>query len=300
VTLPATAVMAPLELLLAIALAGCSRPAPPSQDVILPLGSFGEDSLPLVEVELAGRRVSFILDFGAGPTVVSKQLCDSLRCESAGRMAGVRHTGELLELPLVTVPSLQVGPIRHADFVVAAMDLSPWQQVAPIAGVLSLQPLEHAHFTLDLARHELAVGRGSIVRTTSADSARNRVALIREHPYALMLALPVFLGGRSVGWGLVDTGSPQTYLHANWKDAVAQHGRPLEARAERGWTGLRESVKYWAVRGLAVLDDRIAVDSMSVGVKRMVPDALIGLDWLRIHVLSCDLDARSCTVRQAR
>jgi hypothetical protein len=292
--------MALLQLLPAIAFAGCSRPEPPSQDVILPLASFGEDSLPLVEVELSGRRVPFILDFGAGLTIVSRQLCDTLRCQPAGRMAGVRHTGEVLELPLVTVPSLQVGPIRHTDLVVAVMDLSPWQQVAPIAGVLSLQPLEHAHFTLDLARHELAVGRGSIAKAASADSAHTRVALIREHPDALTLALPVFLGGRSVGWGLVDTGSPQTYVHAYWKEALAQHGRPLAAREERGWTGLRESVQYWAVRGLAVLDPRIALDSMRVGVKRMVPDALIGLDWIRLHILSCDLDARWCTVRRAR
>ena len=289
-----------LELLLAIAATGCVRTEPPSQDVTLSLGSFGEDSLPLVEVELSGRRVSFILDFGAGITIVSKQWCDTVRCQPAGRMAGFRHTGEVVELPLVTVPSLQLGPVRETQLVTAVMDLSSWQQVAPIAGVLSLQPLEHVPFSLDLARHTLVVGRGSLPATNSAENARTSIALIREHPHALTLAVPVFLDGRPLGWGLVDTGSPQTYLHAYWTDALARRGRLLSVREEHGWTGRRESVQYWSVRGLAFLDRRIPPDSARVGVKRMVPDALIGLDWLRRRVLSCDLEARWCTVQPIR
>lgn len=289
-----------LQLLLAIAATGCARTELPNQEAMLPLGSFGEDSLPLVEVELSGRRVSFILDFGAGITIVSKQWCDTLRCQPAGRMAGLRHTGEVLELPLVTVPSLQLGPVRETQLVTAVMDLAPWQQVAPIAGVLSLQALEHVPFSLDLARHTLVVGRGSIPATNGADSARASIALIREHPHALTLAVPVFLDGRPLGWGLVDTGSPQTYLHAYWKDALAHRGRPLAVREERGWTGHRESVQSWSVRGLTFLDRRMTPDSATVGVKRMVPDALIGLDWLRRRVLSCDLEARWCTVEPVR
>jgi hypothetical protein len=112
------------------------------QPTVLPLGSFGSDSLPMLNVELAGRVRPFILDFGAGITVISKSLCDSLGCRPAGRLAGVRHTGEVLEFPLAIVSSLRLGPITLHDLVVATFDLAPWQQVAPVSGLLSLQVLD--------------------------------------------------------------------------------------------------------------------------------------------------------------
>src|SRR5512132_3260082 len=132
---------------------------------IIPLSFFGADSLPMVQVQLAGRRLPFILDFGGGITIVSKQLCDTLGCSPAGRMAGFRHTGEMLELSLVSLPALQLGPIGRTQLPGAVMDLTAFQQVAPVAGVLSLQLLEHTPFELDLPNRRLILN--------PAPSARN-------------------------------------------------------------------------------------------------------------------------------
>lgn len=271
-----------------------------TQDAVLPLGFFGRDSLPMVDVVLAGRRIPFILDFGAGITVISKQLCDTLRCRAAGRLAGVRHTGEVLEFSLVTVPTLQLGPVAAERLVVATMDLSPWQQGAPVGGVLSLQLLEHTPFTLDLSRRQLILGHGPATLEPTASAVHVEVALIREHPSTVTLALPVSLDGQRFGWGLVDTGSPQTYVHVYWEDLLKQHGRILYGREERAWTGRRDSVQYWSVRGLAPLGAAATRDSFTVGVKRMIPDAVIGLDRLRTSVLSCDLEGPWCSLRPAR
>lgn len=261
---------------------------------VIPLSFFGADSLPMLQVELAGRRLPFILDFGAGITIVSKQLCDTIGCSPAGRMAGFRHTGEMLELPLVSLPALQLGPIRQTQLPGAVMDLIAFQQVAPVAGVLSLQLLEHTPFELDLPNRRLILNPAPSARREE-NTSQARVALVRQHPATLEIYVPIFLAGKRLGWAQLDTGSPQTYLHAWWKPLLRKHGHKLYAREQKSWTGRRDSVEYWSVHGLALLDPAASRDSATVEVGAIVPDAVIGLDWLRQGVLSCKLDASSCS-----
>jgi hypothetical protein len=248
----------------------------------------------MLQVDIGGRRLPFILDFGAGITVVSKQLCDTLRCSLAGRMAGFRHTGEVLELTLVSLPALQLGPIRRSPFPVAVMDLTAWQHVAPVAGVLSLQLLEHTPFELDVTSHRLILNPASTQRnpTTAVES---HVAVIRQHPATVEIDVPLFLAGQPLGWAQLDTGSPQTYIHAWWKPLLNQHGRKLYAKEQQSWTGRRDSVEYWSVHGLAFLGPTAIRDSATVEVGTIVPDGIIGLDLLRQGVLRCNLDASSCS-----
>jgi hypothetical protein len=118
----------------------------------------------MLPIQIGGRRLPFILDFGAGITVVSKQLCDTLTCAPAGRMAGFRHTGEVLELSLVSLPALELGPIGRTQLPAAVMDLTAFQQVTPVAGVLSLQLLEHVPFELDLRNRRLTLNPEAVQR----------------------------------------------------------------------------------------------------------------------------------------
>ena len=266
------------------------------QPTALPLRWFGSDSLPMLDVDLGGRVRPLILDLGAGITVISKALCDTLGCRPAGRLAGVRHTGEVLEFSLAILPRLSLGRITLSQTIVAIFDLTPWQQVAPVAGVLSLQVLEHTPFTLDLPHHHLII-EPTPARGVAVSGRGVPVALIREHPSTVTLAVPFFLAGDRLGWGTIDTGSPQTYVHVFWKDLLGHHGRLRYVREQQSWTGQRDSVQYWSISGLAVLDSATVEDSVTIAVQRMVPDALIGLDWLRRHILACDLQARRCTVR---
>lgn len=288
--------LAAIALLVAIARSAAPQVNRLPQPTALLLRWFGTDSLPMLDVDLGGRVRPFILDLGAGITVISKALCDTLDCRPAGRLAGVRHTGEVLEFPLAILPSLRLGPITLSQTVVATMDLTPWQQVGPVAGVLSLQVLEHTPFTLNLPHHQLII-ESTRARGVAASSPGVPVALIREHPSTVTLAVPFFLAGERLGWGTIDTGSPQTYVHVFWKDLLGQHGRLRYVREQQGWTGQRDSVQYWSISGLAVLDSTTLEDSVTIAVRRMVPDGLIGLDWLRRRILSCDLEALRCAVR---
>jgi len=273
---------------------GSAQTPGPSQPVVIPLSFFGDDSLPMVQLQVGGRRLPFILDFGAGITVLSKQLCDSLGCTPAGRMAGFRHTGEVLELPLVTLPDIQLGPIRQTRLPAAVMDLTAWQHVAPVAGVLSLQLFKHTPFALDLSRHRLILNPTPPAPKPGTTS-RGQVALIRQHAATVEIHVPIFLAGQRIGWGQLDTGSPQTYVHAWWKPMLSRHGRELYAREQQSWTGRRDSVEYWSVTGLSLLDTTVSRDSATVEVGTIVPDAVVGLDWLRQGILFCNLTRSSCS-----
>jgi hypothetical protein len=184
-------------------------------------------------------------------------------------MAGFRHTGEVLELTLVSLPALQLGPIRRSPFPVAVMDLTAWQHVAPVAGVLSLQLLEHTPFELDVTSHRLILNPASTQRnpTTAVES---HVAVIRQHPATVEIDVPLFLAGQPLGWAQLDTGSPQTYIHAWWKPLLNQHGRKLYAKEQQSWTGRRDSVEYWSVHGLAFLGPTAIRDSATVEVGTIV------------------------------
>jgi hypothetical protein len=253
----------------------------------------------MLPIQLGGRHLPFILDFGAGITVVSQQLCDTLACPRAGRMAGFRHTGEVLELSLVSLPALELGPIGRTQLLAAVMDLTAFQQVTPVAGVLSLQLLEHVPFELDLRNRRLILNPAPSARNAE-NTSQAHVALIRQHPATLEIDVPIFLAGQRIGWARLDTGSPQTYIHAWWKPLLRQHGHKLYAREQQGWTGRRDSVEYWSVRGLALLDPAVTRDSATVEVGGIVPDVVIGLDWLRQGVLSCKLDASSSSFTRFR
>jgi hypothetical protein len=175
------------------------------------------------------------------------------------------------------------------------MDLAAWQRVAAIAGVLSLQLFERTPFALDLPNRRLILNPGP-----PANGVRTTIALIRQHPATVEIDVPVFLAGQRLGWAQLDTGSPQTYVHSWWKPLLNHHGHQLYAREQQSWTGRRDSVEFWSVRGLAFLDSTVALDSATVEVATIVPDAVIGLDWLRRGVLSCDLRVRWCSFSRTR
>jgi hypothetical protein len=159
-------------------------------------------------------------------------------------MAGFRHTGEVLELSLVSLPALELGPIGRTQLPAAVMDLTAFQQVTPVAGVLSLQLLEHVPFELDLRNRRLILNPAPSARNAE-NSSQAHGALIRQHPVTLEIYVPIFLAGQRLGWAQLDTGSPQTYIHAWWEPLLRHHGQ-LYAREQQSWTGRRDSVEYWS------------------------------------------------------
>ena len=268
-----------------------------AEPTVIPISFFGQDSLPMVPVTVAGRQVPFILDFGAGITVFSKELCDSIGCTSSGRMAGVRHTGEILELSLVQLPTVQLGPLARDSFIGAVLDMAAWQEVAPVAGVLSLHVLENVPFELDLSRRRLVLNP-ILTAEQSAGMVPGNIAVIRQHAATVELHVPVFLGHRKLGWAQLDTGTPTTTLNAVWRGDLNAYGHKLSARRTRGWTGVTDSIEYWRIEGMSAITPNMVHDSLRIGVARLVPDGVVGLDLLRRRVLTCDMRRTTCALAE--
>jgi hypothetical protein len=70
-----------------------------------------------------GTQYSFVLDTGAGVSVLSKSLVEKLGGKPAGQFTGFRMTGERLDMQLYAIPELRVGPVVQAPALVAAWDV---------------------------------------------------------------------------------------------------------------------------------------------------------------------------------
>lgn len=80
----------------------------------------------------------FIVDTGAGISVVSKSLCAELGCKLDGDFTGKRMSGQSVKIPLAKIQSLAVGDINHSDMTVGLFDMDVLMPGAGIDGIVAL------------------------------------------------------------------------------------------------------------------------------------------------------------------
>jgi len=70
------------------------------------------DGLLLVSDSLGpGVNAHFVLDTGAGVTVLAPSLIEKVKGKPAGRFTGFRMTGDRIDLALYSIPELRVGSL---------------------------------------------------------------------------------------------------------------------------------------------------------------------------------------------
>ena len=108
-------------------------------------------ALVVVKVRVNGALdAKFMIDTGAGITVISQHLCDKLGCETAGSFTGERMTGASVTLPLSSLESINLGDYVKHDVKVGVTDLFSKlpKALGPIHGALSLQFFRTQPFTI--------------------------------------------------------------------------------------------------------------------------------------------------------
>jgi hypothetical protein len=100
----------------------------------------------------AGTQYSFVLDTGAGLSVLPKSVVEKLGGKPTGHFTGFRETGERLELDLYTIPELRVGPAVQSPAIVVAWDaLDKFH----LDGIISLAFFRKQPITLDFVHDQL-------------------------------------------------------------------------------------------------------------------------------------------------
>lgn len=98
---------------------------------------------------------NFILDTGIGVNLISKSLCDRLKCKIKSQHTGKRMSGQEVTLPISEVASLVIGEVRQKDVAVGIFDMDQLMPGADIGGFLSLGFFKSMAFTIDDQRKVL-------------------------------------------------------------------------------------------------------------------------------------------------
>jgi predicted aspartyl protease len=104
------------------------------------------------------KGLNFLLDTGASPTILDRQLARSLHLdELPGLLAGVNGT---VAAGRAIVPSLQLGPMRRDNLPVVVEDLSFFYKALPvhIDAVIGLDVVGQSAFEIDYGAREIHFG----------------------------------------------------------------------------------------------------------------------------------------------
>jgi protein tyrosine phosphatase (PTP) superfamily phosphohydrolase (DUF442 family) len=215
-----------------------SAAAPAPQRLALPEPTFRFDSdsltVPMeswqgrsvVQVMIDGRGpFPFVLDTGAGATVITKALADSLRLKVTGEaQVGSPLGGTPVPAKIVNIKRLTLGGTLQAPVSCLALDM-PMPGPAKHWGVLSPNQFPGLLITWDFARQRIVLRRGSL---PASDDVQ-----VFSYEGEMLPTMPVEIAGRRVRVH-VDTGSPDgLMLPGTLKDSLPLAGPPVEGRTAR-------------------------------------------------------------------
>jgi hypothetical protein len=285
--------------ILSLALAGAAtaqtpmmvrRAAPPppkltiaGDSVVVPMRIEGR--APLIEVTVGGRGpYTFVLDTGAGGSVFSKALAETLglRVTGVSRVGSPVAGGTPREASLIEVDRLEVGGVTLEKMSAVAMDLSPVGLGAPGGpqGVLSSAAFHGALVAFDFAGGRLVLRRGAL----PAPDGRN---VFGWDSTARLPQVPVDLPGGQRQVVHVDTGSPAGLsLPASWAEKL-----PLAAKPES--TGVARTIDHTFVRRSARMKGTASIghhrfENPEVTFAEEIVTGNVGMGWLRDFRLTLD------------
>jgi hypothetical protein len=152
--------------------------------------------LAIVEGSIGNRKkLSFLVDTGAYPSVVDQRIASSLRlAEQQGR---VNLSNKSVQTHLVVLPSLLLGPIHTESLPVLTEDLSFFQKAIgqQVDGIVGLDVLRKSSFTINYRTKEMLFGSLENLTFSAPFDTDTPVVTIRMDLQSQKLRLVVDAGG---------------------------------------------------------------------------------------------------------
>jgi len=207
---------------------------------------------------------SFVLDTGAGSTVVSNELADALALPRGENQHGRGAAGKMT-LVKSQLPSLTVGQETLESLPVSVADLSFLGRAmgVQVDGALGQSFLRHFVMTLDYARNALTLRRP--VGGTERALEEREIALHWANPEDPLVVVPVFVNEKGPYDFALDTGASSTLIS-------------LELAAEFGLA--TEKISQLTAGGGNGIVSRVRLGSLSVGAVRQENLAAAASDFL--------------------
>jgi predicted aspartyl protease len=155
------------------------------------------------DVEIDGARFSFVVDTGAGVTVLSYRLKEKLGLEGVGKVLA-QGVGGAQECEFVRVPELRIGDVALLGQQVVAMDFTEIEaRLQGVDGILGMDFLTRFVVKLDYLRREM-----EIVDRTAFDPEAAGLRLDLDRAYVTLT-----MDGHE-GKFQIDTGAGPLDVHA--------------------------------------------------------------------------------------
>jgi len=289
--------------LVALALFGCSKQTPlitsatePFAAVSVAIQSLDHFTVVPVSVVNWGDvdnpvAARMIIDTGIGVTVLSRALCERLKCVMAGEHTGRRMSGQSVTVPLTRVSALTIGGRRVEDMQVGVVDAEGL--LAPgIDGIVSLGFFAQIPFTLDYRAQALVLEDANSLVGRQAAGTAVAVHVERDGPSTSLFARMALPRGASAQVE-IDTGSNSLILDERYMRllGVDPADRAVEVVRGQDETSHGYLRHFASITGTIHFVDAPALqqDHPRVMFQKIIHDGLVGRAFLDHFTVTFDL-----------
>lgn len=254
----------------------------------------GAQPLLVLSVEVnRGGPYDFILDTGAGTTLLTPELARTLGVKSTGTKKG-QTAGGTVDVSLAIVDSLGVGELRRTGLNVAILDLSRISQTigVPLAGDLGYNFLKNFRLTIDFEARELRLDDPKRCEYFGPPPLVERPMLL-AHPAKPLILIAVHLNDRGPFQFAVDTGTSTTTIAPRLARELNLRVQPIGPVTTGGASISLSAARLAAlrvgpaeVRDLDVLVGEF-LEMLSQAVGKQL-DGIVGYNFLRSFRVAID------------
>lgn len=254
----------------------------------------GAQPLLLVPVEANGRGpFSFILDTGAGTTLLAPELAASLGVRSTGKKTG-QSAGGAVEVHLGTLDSLGVGGLMRSNLEIAIHDLSPISRTvgASLDGDLGYNFLKDYRLRLDFVACELRLEDPKRCEYFGAPALVD-LPMRLAHPLKPLILIDAWVNGRGPFQFALDTGTSTTAISPRLGHELGLPSHPM-ANVTTGGAAIaaraaRVETLHLGAASVRDLDVMLGgfLDMLSQVIGKQL-DGIIGYNFLRHFRVAID------------
>jgi aspartyl protease len=248
---------------------------------VIPIGRY-LGAVPSVEVEVAGKKATFLLDTAGGLTVLSPAFAKEIGCDPWGRITGFRMRGDRVDTQRCDDVHLTVGGSAIVVPTAGVWDFSKLlpPKAPPLGGSLALDAFTGRTVTLDLGANQLVVETPATAPARVSGAAEVPVRFAREAQGLSLTPLVAVDTARGRLWMELDSGS-------DGKLVVGRHVADL-LRLDPNATGGQDVAVTLA--GGVPLESRALVQDLII-------DGNIGAPVLATWVVTIDLAGQRAWIR---
>jgi hypothetical protein len=239
-------------------------------------------------VKVGGEEYRFLVDTGVGVTVVSSALAARSDVHRTGEtFTGRRMSGQAVEIPLVRLPTVELGDYTVDEHIAGVADLGEVDGPNGFAGILGLGFFEKHAVTVDAAAMSLTVQPAESFRDDGYEiPVKLRRDAVSVDPF-VTLVLP---SGREICVE-VDTGSADLILDTRYLSDCDVHLDDCEVTTGTDETGYQWTRRWATIPGavhLAAAPETVQV-SPRVQFQDIIHDGLVGSAFLERYRFTVDV-----------